>query len=277
MMYRSSAQRGDGHLIDKKISFSVFTKAWMDTPIDQLGKFISALGFEGIEFPLRPGYQVEPENAEKGLPELAKQMAGYGLKITSIASTTEENIFAGCAAAGVPTIRIMAPVDLKLGFSMSVMQNRKHIECLLPLCEKYNVKIAIQLHGGPMISNSMELLHLINDYNPRYIGAIWDAAHSAIAGEETEKGLDILWHRLFMINFKNMIYRRINGPEADSASWERYLTTGPQGLASWPRAVDYIRAKAYEGVICLTAEYSDKAHVNEYIARDFTYIKSLFG
>lgn len=44
----------------------------------------------GIEFPIRKGYQVEPENADKGLPELEKKVAKYSLKITSVANSTDE-------------------------------------------------------------------------------------------------------------------------------------------------------------------------------------------
>lgn len=75
---------------DYNISFSVFTKPWMSLSIDKLGWFIKSIGFSGIEFPLRNGYQVEPENAEKGLPQLAGQLDGYGLKITSVAGSLSE-------------------------------------------------------------------------------------------------------------------------------------------------------------------------------------------
>jgi len=261
----------------KDIKFSLFTKPWKNISIDELGKFVSELGFDGIEFPLRPGYQVEPQNAEKELPAMAKKLREeYGVEILSVASITDENIFAACAEAGVPVIRIMVNVDPDLGYMGTEAKKKKELEGLIPLCEKYEVKIGVQQHCGLMTSNCMEVLHLIEDFDPKYIGAIWDAAHSGLAGEEPEQALDIVWSHLCMVNFKNAFYRRINGPEADEAQWGRFFTTGNHGLCSWPRAVKYLKKRGYKGTVCLPAEYTDEANVNRYIAKDIAYIKSLF-
>lgn len=259
----------------KKIIFSLFTKPWRTQSIEEIAQFASRLGFDGIEFPLRDGYQVEPSNAEKGLPQLVKKLSEYNLKVTSVASSTDENVFVGCAAAGIPLIRIMFGADLEKGYMNCESEMKKSIEKFLPLCEKYGVKVGIQHHYGPGISNSMELRHLIEDYDPKYIGAIWDAAHSGLAGEEPEQGLDIVWSHLCLVNFKAAYYKRKTGPEADEAQFERYFTTGRYGLTSWSRVVKYLSKRNYEGVICLTAEYTDELNVNKYIADDITYVKEL--
>lgn len=262
--------------MSKNIVFSVFTKPWKTLTVAELGEFVSGLGFDGIEFPLRPGFQVEPDNVEKGLPQLAKQLSGYGVKITSVASVTEERVFAGCAEAGVPVIRIMP--EIKGGSYMaSEKRIQEELEQILPLCKKYSVKVGIQHHFGRYISNSMEMLHLIEKFNPKHIGAVWDAAHSGLAGEEPEQALDIVWPYLCMVNMKTAFYRRANGPEADEAVWERFFTTGRHGLASWSRTVKYLQDRNFEGNICLPAEYTDEPGVNKYIAEDIAYLKSLFG
>jgi len=98
--------------MQKAFVFSMFTKVWRDKSAEALAEMVKGLGYDGIEFPLREGYQVEPDNAEKGLPDLAGIFAKYGLKVYSIASQTTENIFAGCAEAGIPLIRIMCGHDL---------------------------------------------------------------------------------------------------------------------------------------------------------------------
>lgn len=260
----------------ENVVFSVFTKPWKNISVSELGKFISGLGFSGIEFPLRKGYQVEPDNAEKELPVLVKQLAEFGLTVTSVASSTQESVFAGCAAAGIPVIRIMADIDLKKGFPASIDCLKKEIDNFIPLCAKYGIKVGIQHHYGPMVSNSAELYLLVKDYDPRYIGAIWDAAHSSLAGEEPEQGLSTVWKHLCMVNFKNAFYIRANGPEAEDVKWKQYFTTGRQGLSSWPRAAAYLKEKEYNGVICLAAEYTAEDEVDRLIAEDLKYAMSLF-
>lgn len=261
---------------NKKYSFTIFTKPWKDLSVSELGKFISGLGVDGIEFPVRAGYQVEPQNAEKELPIIANQLKEFGLKIESVASTTDENIFAACAEAGVPIIRIMVPIGVE-GYMASEKKAKQELERTIPLCEKYGVKVGIQHHCGTYVSNSMEMLHLVENFDPKHIGLIWDAAHSGLAGEEPEQALNIAWSHLCMVNFKAAIYKRGNGPEADEAVWDSYFTTGKNGLLSWRRAAEYIKSRDYSGVVCLPAEYTDEGNVEKYIEQDIAYVKSLFG
>src|SRR5690242_270494 len=87
------------------VTFAVFTKPWT-MPLRQLGPFIKGLGFDGIELPVRPGFQVEPEQIARGLPEAVRLLADCGLAVNSIAGPTTEAAIAACAEARVPIIRI---------------------------------------------------------------------------------------------------------------------------------------------------------------------------
>jgi sugar phosphate isomerase/epimerase len=65
------------------LSYTVFTKPWQTKSLPELARFVSDLGFDGIELPVRPGYQVEPENITKDLPEAARILAGLPTKSPS--------------------------------------------------------------------------------------------------------------------------------------------------------------------------------------------------
>ena len=62
------------------VDFTVFTKPWT-MPLPELAGFVKTLGFDGVELPVRPGYQVEPETVTEALPEAARILADHGLKI----------------------------------------------------------------------------------------------------------------------------------------------------------------------------------------------------
>jgi sugar phosphate isomerase/epimerase len=268
--------RGKMEVYNKKQIFSLFTKAWKGISIEELCIIVDTLGFDGIEFPLRPGYQVEPQDAAKGLPYLSKKLESYGLKIFSVAAAYDENIFSACADTGIPIIRTMIYIDPSIGYMEGEYRARKELEKSAVLCSKYNIKLAVQNHFGHFISNSMELHHLVESFDPKQIGIIWDAAHSGLAGEEPEFGLDICWPHLCMINLKSAYYKRINNQESDEIEWERYFTVGKRGLSSWARTAKYLRNRNYNGVVCLSAEYSDERNVNKYILEDIVYARSLF-
>lgn len=259
------------------VILGAFTKPWPKEALslEELGSLLYTMGFSGVEFCVREGYQVEPTDAHKGLKEIVKVMKEYGIKVTSIGSDTTENIFSACSEAGIPIVRTLAGLDLSKGYKGAFEEAKRKIEAVIPLCEKYKVKLGIQHHFGPMISHSMELYQLIKDYDPDYVGAIWDSAQSALAGEEPEQGLDIIWPYLCQVNLKNVFYMRTSGPESD-AKWTRYFTTGRQGLASWDRIAGYLTEKNYKGPVILTHEYTNQKEINSLLEQDICYAKKLF-
>ena len=258
------------------MKYSIFTKPWQFLPVEDLCNKVAGWGFDGVEFPLRDGYQVEPEYAERDLPVLAKKMADHGLSIMSVASSTEENIFAACQASGVPIIRIMGPW-LSKGYNEIEKEFKAYLDNVLPLCEKYGVTVGVQNHNKNMVSATMELKVLLDGYDPKYIGAIWDAAHSGLCFESANKALDIIWDKLILVNLKNAYWKQLNGPEAPYAHFDAYFTSGRFGMASYPDIVKYLKEKNYCGDICLPAEYTDGVLVEELAPQELKYVKELFN
>ncbi|MFH5184016.1 sugar phosphate isomerase/epimerase family protein [Paenibacillus sp. TAB 01] len=262
--------------MNNPFSFSLFVKHWKDLSASELGAFVKGVGFDGIELPIRTGFQVEPDNAARTLPALASELAGQGLRIFSVAASTEESVFAACAEAGVPLIRVMIGIDPD-GYKATEERAKRMLEQLVPLCEKYRVKVGVQQHYGKYIIDSNGIMRLMEDISPDHVGVVWDAAHDAFAGQQPEYGLDIVWSHLAMVNLKNGFFVRSNGPEAATAEWKRHFTTGRHGMAHWPRIAGYVKERQYGGVICLTAEYTDLDNKDRYIAEDLAYAKSLFN
>ena len=255
--------------------YSIFTKPYKTLSMDELGRKVQSMGFSAIEYPLREGYQVALNDAENGMAELAKVLEKYGVAVSSIASATEEWAFAGCRAAGGKILRIMAATDKKQRYLDWEKSYIRYLESIEPLARKYGVTVGIQNHYGPMASSTMELKRIVDKFDPRYIAAVWDAAHSGLAGEQTEQALDIIWDNLCLVNFKNAYYRRVNGPEAPYAKFEPYFTLGRHGTADYAKIAGYLKERGYKGDICLPAEYSDEGLVDELAPVELAYVKTL--
>lgn len=260
-----------------EITYSVFTKPWKEPSMSELGALVSGLGFQAVEFPVRPGYQVEPDNVATGLPKLARELAAFGVQIASVAGPTDEATIAACAEAGVPTIRICVSVDKEAGYLAEIERLQREYDGLVPLLDQYGVQVGVQNHCGFDVANAMMVQHLIGQYDPKHFGHVWDAAHEALAGTEPEFAIDIAWSHLCMVNLKNGFWKRMNGPEAPHAVWKSYWTSGRHGLAVWPRVVAELTRRDYSGVVCLTAEYADHDLVDALIAEDIAFAKSLFA
>jgi sugar phosphate isomerase/epimerase len=258
-----------------KVEFSVFTKPWK-VPVDELGRLVARMGFTGVELPVRPGYQCEPENVTRDLPKVAAALREHGVRITSVAGPTDERTIAACGEVGVPIIRICP--DARGGYLEAEARHRRHFDSLLPALERHKVRIGIQNHSGDSVPvNASGLRSLVEKYDPKLIGAVWDAGHNGLAGEPPEMGLDLVWSHLCMVNLKNACWQRSNWPEAPVAEWRAYWTTGRQGLSPWPRVAAELKRRSYSGVITLCAEYSDEAAVERLTTEDLAYARSLFA
>jgi sugar phosphate isomerase/epimerase len=258
-----------------KNEFGVFTKPWKD-PIERLGEKIKQWGFDGIELPVRPGFQVEPDVIERDLPKATHLLAEQGLKIYSVAGSVDEPTIAACASSGIPMIRICVQIPEKANYLDFEAQTRKEWDQLIPLLDRYKVTLGVQNHCDRWVTNAMGLRTLLEGYETRHIAAVWDAAHNALNGEPLDLALDIVEDKTCMVNLKNAYWKRMNGPEASYAQWRPYWTTGRNGQASWPLVAAELKRREWTGPLCLTAEYTDEASVDRLIQEDIAFAKQLF-
>lgn len=241
-----------------------------------MARHISALGFDGVELPVRPGYPVTPENVETALPEAVRILGEHGLKIASIAGPTDERTLAACHAAQVPLVRICVGMRPDERYLEGEQRLQAEFDRLVPLLDRYGVVLGIQNHCGPRdVCNAMGLRHLIERYDPRHIAAVWDAGHNGLEGEPPESAIDIVWSHLAMVNLKSAYWKR--SKHEGAIEWKIRWTTGDDGRAEWTRVAAELQRRHYRGVVCLTAEYSDEENVDQLIRSDLLYARSLFG
>lgn len=267
----------DANMKEVSYRFSLFTKHW-NVPAEELGPFVAGLGFDGVEVPVRPGFEITPDNVTEELPKAAEELAKSGIEIFSVAGPADEVTIAACGETGIPIVRVMVPIPEDAGYLETVDAARRDYERFVPSLEKHNVAIGIQNHRGRFIANAGELLHILKDFDPKHVCAVWDAAHEAIAGtDQPEFAIEMLAPYLRMMNLKNAFWIRHNGPEAEDVEWVSYWTSSRQGMASWPRVAKALGQRAWRGIICLTPEYTDHASLNRLIQEDFAYARKLFA
>ena len=259
---------------DKQFTYGVFTKPWPKKNLDELGEFISGLGFDGIEYPLRPGYPVTPDNIED-LPKAVKTLAKYNVKIDSIAGPTDERTIEACAAAGIPIIRICCGGGPD-GYVAAEKALIKGFEKLVPALDKHGVAIGVQNHCGANLANAPGMIHVLEKFDPKHICAVWDAGHAGIEGQHPSVEIDIIYPYLKMVNLKNPFWYRTNHPEAPYSEWGIHWTTGRHGQGNWPAVAEELKKRGWSGPLCLTAEYSDHDRVDELITEDISFAKELF-
>lgn len=259
---------------DMHVKYSVFTKPWPTLALKDLAALVADLGFDGVELPVRPGFQVEPASVGIKLREAVATFADRGLRIFSVAAPLDEAVIHACGSCGIPLLRTMAPIH-RGAYRASEAKLLHDLSSAAAWAHDAGIAIGVQEHYGDQVSCGVGLCRLLEQVGSTDVGAVWDAAHDALAGQEPESSLDLLWDRLLMVNLKNAFYYRTNGPEADEAAWGRYFTAGRHGLASWPRVINELQRRSFDGVLCLTAEYSAEAETERLTRQDLVYAKAL--
>lgn len=259
---------------------ALFVKPWPKFSLAELGTHVRNLGFSWIELPVRPGFPCQPQTIEQDLPNAVRILGEQGVQILNITAALpldDERLYAACAVAGVGMNRVMFRTEGKSYWEAEAAA-RRQLDIALPFCEQYNVQIGIQNHSGNYVGvHELGLHNLVKEYDPRYVGIIWDAAHNALEGMAPELALDVVESHLCCVNLKNGYWQRLSGPEAAVAEWKIYWTSGRQGRASWPHVVEKLKTMHYTGPICLTAEYSDEEAVDRLIREDLAFAESLLG
>jgi len=254
-----------------RVGFTVFTKPWPEMRLPELGRHVRALGFDGVELPVRPGFQVQPENVARDLRSATRVLADCGVKIGSVAGPTDEATIAACGAAGVPIIRICVPVGPGKGYLDTEKDTRKRLDELVGPLERHGVTIGIQNHSGRQISSAAGLRRLVENYDPAHVAAVLDFGHSGLAGEPPDLAIDAVWSHLCLVNLKSAYWLR-----SEDGGWQGYWVGGREGMADWAGAAAELRRRNYRGDVCLTAQYSETGSLERLVADDIDFAKSLF-
>jgi sugar phosphate isomerase/epimerase len=267
------------HARPHKTQFAVFVKPWKQLSLPKLGIHVQQLGFNLIELPVRPGFPVEPERIEQDLPEAVKILGDLGVSIVNVTvdlPLNDERLYAACAATGISMNRVIFK-RTRPSYWESEADARRQLDAALPLCEQYGVKIGVQHHYGDSVPiNSMGLHNLVKDYDPRFVGAIWDPAHNALQGEDAITGLELVKSHLCMVNLKNAYWRRTSHPDGSETQWAPYFCAGPHGRTSWGDVAKGVKRVGYTGPLTFSAEYTDHTYTDRLLESDLAYARRLF-
>jgi sugar phosphate isomerase/epimerase len=259
------------------MEFCIFSKFMREHTVEQLAGEVKKLGFSGIEFPLRPGYQCEPSEASTKLAPMVKKLRDdFGVDVPIVtnghdpSSPAIEAIYEACGSAGVRYFRPSYWNVDGMNYWEAHSKAIKDIKGLERLSEKYGVKTAIHIHNGKLLTpNCLGAQLLARECDPKYVGVYLDPAHTSLDGEDYEMGLGIVKSHLCLVGVKNCRY--IGSPGNWGVSWVP-LT---DGLVPWGNIMKFLKGIGYDGVLCFHAEYSDHARTREYVADDLAYIKSV--
>lgn len=259
------------------MQFALFSKFMKGYSIEQLAENVKSLGFSGIEFPVRPGFQCEPEDVSTKLVPLVKRLRDdFEIDVPIVtnghdpSSAGIQAIYEACGEAGVEFFRPAYWGVTGLNYWEAHDAAVKQIKELERLSEKCGVKTVIHMHAGKLLTaNCLGAQLLARECDPQYVGVYFDPAHMAVDGEDYEMGLGIVKSHLHLVGVKNCRYVK------SGDSWGTSWVPLTEGLAPWDTVIRLLKSIDYDGILCFHAEYSEHDRTAEFVASDLQYIRSL--
>jgi sugar phosphate isomerase/epimerase len=181
------AQEGGG----RKLKVDIYSRhvQWLRTA-DEVAAAAIEMGYDGVNVTVRPypGH-VDPENVAKDLPPFVNTIRRHGLQVRSITtnisdadSPNAERIVAAAAALGIThywwgTYRY----DAGKPIFEQLEALKPRVAKIAAMSETYKMTAAYHTYSmaNTVGSVAWDLLYLLKDFDPKYVGFHWDTGHES--------------------------------------------------------------------------------------------------
>jgi sugar phosphate isomerase/epimerase len=239
------------------------SKFFTELSVEQLGEKTIELGYDGVDICVRPGHPIHVDNVIEALPKAMKVWSGQNLTCPLATAATDitdpnapevEGLYAACAEAGIPRLKIgFWRFNEEDDYWQVIDAARRDLEGFGAFSEKYGVQTCYQIHSGACIgSNCAGLMHLINGFDPQHVGAYPDPGHLALDGEDWAMGLAIIGDYLSVIGIKDALY--LPQPDHTPPYIPCFVKVG-DGCVDWERYLGLLCKSGFEGPLTVHTEY----------------------
>jgi len=226
----------------------------------------SAMGFDGLDIPVRPGGHVLPERAVDDLPRAVEAARKKGLAVPMITTAINgpdsphaEDVLRTAADLGVGYYRLgYYRYDDSLGIAGSLESQRSRLKELADMNRDIGIHGDYQNHSGIYVGSPIwDIWHLIRDLDPRWIGCQYDIRHATVEG-----GLCWPISMKLMAKFiKTTVAKDFRWEKADG-SWKVINTHVGEGMVDFKAYFDLIRELKISGPISMHFEYPHEPRRN---------------
>ncbi len=238
-------------------SICVFTKPFNSLSFDELGERMAAIGYDGIEAPIRRGGHVEPEKAGEDLPRLVEALAKHDIEITVMTSDINdpsdpltEKVLRAAATLGIKRYRMKyVHYDNDLPIPKQLANWRDQFIDLAAMNHDFGITGLYQNHAGNKYMGAAiwDLAKVLRGIAPGDIGMAYDIRHATVEGGTS-------WPTTF-----RMIRKHVDTVYVKDFVWDdgkvRNVPLG-EGLVN-PDFFQLLKESEFNGPISLHEEYLD--------------------
>ncbi|MBC7369858.1 MAG: sugar phosphate isomerase/epimerase [Undibacterium sp.] len=258
-----------------------FSKPFQKFTAEQTADFVAAIGWDGIECPLRAKGQIEPERAADEVPLFAAALRRRNrdiyiatTDITSVSQKHTETVLRAVAKNGIKRIRLgFYKYDLKQSPADQHKEIAPALRDIAAACKDLGIQAGFQNHSGRNYVGApvWDVFSIIRDLDPAHMGMCFDIGHATIEGGLSwpiEAKLIAPFYTAVFV--KDFLWKK-NAKGVWAESW---CNLG-EGMVNREFFTE-LKKSAYAGPICQHHEYElgDTATMTAHFKKDLAVLKT---
>ena len=179
----------------KRLTMDCYTRVlqWLRDP-DEIAEAAVEMTFGGVEPTITGGSgHIDPAKVMTDLPAFVKVMQKHGLRVTQVrggnqTSVDQPNLEPMVAAMGQCGARYYWCGTDNYDFTKPIVPQldaiKKKVDAFVRLNEKHHTTLMYHTRAGANSVGSVvwDLLYVLKDFDPKYVGFHWDTGHMALHG-----------------------------------------------------------------------------------------------
>lgn len=207
-----------------------------------------------------------------------------GLEICNLATTlrgdneTLENVLAAASAIGCKSIRgPLERYDPAKPYAEQFEGIREYLRHCEPLLKKYGVKMLIETHHGMIISSASSAMRVLEGFDPKYFGLIYDPGNMVYEGYENyELGFEMLGDYLAHVHIKNAALVPAGEDAFGATQYTQTWMPLKKGSANLFALIKALKKVGYDGILSVE-DFSNEKPTREKLEENIAYLKQLIA
>ena len=287
------------------MKYSVFTVMAPDMPFEELCPYLKELGYDGIEVRItnqqpsedgKPSFwsgnlaTISAKNVLNEIEDFASLCKANDLEMFTLGTYLNpktdfdevETLMQAAKLVGCPQIRVgdggYDRSDGAPNYRKQLADGIEMFKGVEKLAKKYKVKANLETHPNHLVVSASAHYYFVKNFDPEYIGVIYDVGNMVHEGYETWKvGLELLGEYLSFVHIKNNSKRRDGIDEDGSTIWAPDLFGGGTfrgGMVDMAAFMKILKEVGYDGWLS-QEDFSKTLPTKLKLADNIEYLKLL--
>jgi len=230
-----------------KISlYSLIVPEWS---IEETVEKVAKAGFDGIEWRVADDFHIPLSEFVEKAPQIRRITEDAGLRVCGISTYVScfdfdgiKRLAEGCALLGGAFYRVSVPnYDPEEGYISQLERTREALAKIQEITRDFGVTATPEIHMGKIIPSGGLAWRLVNGFDPKCVGLIFDPGNMVYEGMENwQLSLEGIGEYLTHVHVKNSAWQK------GENGWQPGWAPLDDGIVHWPDVLKALKAVGYD-------------------------------